>query len=116
MSTNYNVPAQAKPDRFTDEVSLNDAKLYKFDFTPWQEDNADITSVTWTVETGNAAVSSESETNGVAQALVTFNESGVQLITVLADTGSQKKKVWLEVRVHDYKYPDNDYGLFSGYC
>ena len=115
MSTKFTVPARVQKDRFNDVVSINDAITYEFDFTAWQEDNNTITSATWTVETGNASVSNESLSSGVASALLTFSESGYSLISILVDTGTEKKKVWLETSTKDMKYEPYDYGLGTQY-
>lgn len=113
MSTNFYVTSKGRPDLFRDNISKGDAVTYSIDFTPWQEANSNISSVTWTVESGNAAVSGQSLTSGVASALITFADSGRSLISILATTATQKKKTWLEVRAIDREVYAADYGLVS---
>lgn len=113
MSTDFVVTAYGKPDRFKDRVSKGDAVTYYINFSPWQEENSDITSVTWTVEAGQASVSGASESAGFATALVTFSSAGNNLISILATTATQKKKVWLEVYAADEEVFADDYGLTS---
>lgn len=111
MATEFYVTANRKPDQYSDNVSLNDAVTYSFDFSPWAEDNSNVSSVTWTVESGQAAVSGQALASNVASALLTFSSSGKNLISILATTATQKKKIWLETYVKDVNiYPD-DYGL-----
>lgn len=110
MSTDFYVVAKAKPDRFQDNVSKGDAVTYSVDFTPWQEENSNITSVTWTSGSGQAAISGQVLTSGVATALITFSQAGKNLISVLATTATQKKKVWLEIYAEDVDSEPDDYG------
>lgn len=114
MSTDFVVTARNNPNIFVDNVSKGDAVTYQFDFTPWQEDNSNITSVTWTVESGQAAVSGQALASGVASALLTFSEAGRNIISVLATTATQKKKVWLDVISRDQDLIVNDYGVLIG--
>lgn len=114
MSTKFYVPAKAKPDFFRDNVSLNDAVKYEIDFSPWQEDNSDITSVTWTVEYGEAAISGQTEMSGLASALLTFAQRGRNLISIKAASASEVKQVWLEVYAKELQLPQDDYGLLEG--
>lgn len=111
MSKNYVVAAKINPTRFSDKVSKGDAETYVVDFTPWQEDNSPVTTVTWTLESGSAGISNQSLVSGVASALISFNDAGTQVISVLANTGTQKKKVWFEIFAHDLDFIANDYGV-----
>lgn len=111
MSIAFQIPAKSKKNKFTDTVSINDAVSYEIDFTPWQEDNNTITGVTWEVETGTVSIISEVLSSGVASALLTFNQQGRHLISVLADTGTEKKKIWLEIYAKDYEIEPDDYGV-----
>lgn len=111
MSTDFYVTSENNPQRFKDVVEKGDAVTYSFDFTSWQEDNSDITSATWTVESGNAAVSGAQETSGVTTALVTFASAGRSLISITAATGTQTKKVFLEALAKDQVLLADDYGV-----
>lgn len=105
------IPARGKPDRVQDNVSLGDVVTYSFDFTPWEEDNNPITSATWTNEAGTVGISGQDVTDGILSAELTFNQSGKALVSILAVTAVQQKKVWLEVNVKDYDQYSNDYGM-----
>lgn len=111
MSTSFTVTATSKPNNRTDNVSVGDIVKYEFDFRPWQEDNDTITAVTWTTESGQVAISSQAHTSGVASALLSFPQSGNNLVSVLATTATVKKKVWLEVYARDETSPADDYGI-----
>lgn len=111
MPTSFVLPSKTRIDTFRDNVSIGDAVTYEIDCRPWQGDNSTITSVTWTVEAGNAAISGQSLTSGVATALVTFTDSGKSLISILITTATQKKKVWLEVLAKNMQVYMDDYGL-----
>ncbi len=113
MSMDFAVVAKGGKDIFTEHVSEGDAVTFNFDFTPWQEDNNTITGVTWTVESGDVAVSGETLTAGVASALLTFANAGKHLVSITAATGTETRKIWLEVCATDpqqvFDYGD-DYG------
>lgn len=114
MATEFYVTAENNPLKHFDVVNKGDAVTYSFDFRPWQEDNSNISSVTWTVEAGNAAVSGASQSSGLATALVTFSDAGKSLISILATTSSQKKKVYLEVLAKDQLLAStDDYGFIA---
>ena len=110
MAKTFYVPAGAKPDRYVDSVSIGDVVTYRFDITPWQEDNSTVTTVTWTNEAGQASISDEALTSGVATANVTFNESGRNIISLQINTATQKKKIWLNVYAKDHDRYIDDYG------
>lgn len=112
MATEFYVTAENIPKRYYDITNKGDAVTYSFDFTPWQEDNHAITSVTWTVEAGNVAVSGQALTSGVATALLTFSDAGRSLVSILATTATEKKKVFLEVLARDQLQTfADDYGF-----
>lgn len=111
MSTTFTVPARAIKDVHNDNVSKGDANTYEFDFTAWQEDNSTITSVTWTVVSGSVSITNETLSSGVASALITFNNEGRALVSVLAETATEKKKVWLETYAKDMRISSDDYGF-----
>lgn len=107
----YVVTAQAKPDHYYDNVSKGDVTAYTVDFTPWQEDNHTITSVTWTLEAGNGAISGAALVSGVASALFTTSDTGRSLISITANSATEKKRIWLEVLAKDVGIYTDDYGL-----
>lgn len=111
MSVRFVLTSKTKVDVFRDTASLNDVIKYEFDLTPWQDDNATVTSVTWTVESGEASIASAALASGVASALVTLNQAGKALISLLINTASVKKKIWLEIGVKDLEMPSDDYGF-----
>lgn len=104
MSTKFYVPAKTSRNKFFDIVNKGEAVTYEIDFSSWQEDNSTITSIIWEVLAGSASVSGESLAAGVASALVTFGDRGLNLISVLTTTASEKRKVYLEIKVEDREY------------
>lgn len=110
MSTDFVVSAKNNPTRLQSNVSKGDAELYTIDFTPWQEDNDTIISTTWTLESGDAAITGQSLVSGVASALVTFTNSGRNMVSVLATTATAKKKAWIEILARDQQLSVDDYG------
>lgn len=112
MSTSFTITTKTRVDVLRDNVSVGDVVDYDIDCTPWQADNATITSATWALESGNAAIASSTLVAGVASALVTFSEVGRVLISILLATATgQKKKIWLEVRARKPDVYVDDYGM-----
>ncbi len=112
MSTDFVLPTKTHFDTFKDNTSIGDVITYRIDATPWEDDNSTITSATWTVEAGQAAISSEAVASGIVSANVTFSQSGKSLISILLTTATQKKKVWLQVLCRDLQNETtDDYGL-----
>lgn len=113
MSTDFVVASKNINDRFSDNVSKGDVLTYTFDFSPWAEDNNPLTSVTWVCESGGVVISNQSLVDNVATARLAFNEQGRSLISLLAETSAEKKKIWLEVRAKDVYGFTYDYGMNS---
>jgi hypothetical protein len=90
MATEFILTAENNPEIFRDVTFKDAKKTYSFDFTPWAEDNHDVTTVTWTVQSGQAAVSGQALTSNVATALVTFSQAGRSLIQVKGATASNE--------------------------
>ena len=111
MSTDFVVTAKSNPERFQHNVSIDDAVTFSIDFSPWAEDNSEIDSVTWVSETGQIGISNQALNNGIATALLTFSQSGRSMVSVLATTANEKKKVWLDLRAKDLKWHYDDYGI-----
>lgn len=112
MSTDFVITSENNPARFRDSVAKGEAITYRFDFTPWQEDNSPIISVTWNVESGQAAITGETLVNGIATALITVAESGGSLTKITANTGTEIKVVSLDILAKDAARPtaSDDYG------
>lgn len=111
MSKDYVITANNNQEIFRDKVFKGDARTYQFDLSPWAEANNTITGVTWTVEVGQAAISGETLNSNVASALITFSESGGNLIKAVCATGTETYVIWLDVLAKDLKLPDDDYGI-----
>ena len=110
MATEFFITSRNNPRKFIDTAFKGAAVQYTFDLTQWSEENGDITSATWTVVDGQAAVSGASETANVCTALVTFSEAGGNLIKVSATTGSEIYVAYLDVLACDPLEANSDYG------
>lgn len=90
------------------------AENIQYDYTSWAEDNGDTTSVTVTVEYGDAAISGESLTSNVKSMLVTTSNTGKSLIKLVATDGTDKDVQWLEIYAKPMNVTINeDYGVVS---
>ena len=90
------------------------AEAVEFDFSPWADDNGNVSAVTWTLKSGQAAISGQALTSNVASALITTSEQGASLIQIKATAGSNIYVTHLEVRAKDPEYPSQDYGMCYG--
>lgn len=112
MSKTFYVTTKKTPKSFTLTASEGDAQTVRLDFSAWAEDNAALTSVTWSVSSGNASVSGQALASSVASALITTASLGDSTIKVTATDGTRTKVVYLRVkaeaveagRVYDYGY------------
>lgn len=110
------IPVFENQDTYRGRLKIDEIKKYEIDFSPWAEDHSDITSVTWTVKSGQAGVSNETLSNNIVSAIVTFNQRGRSMIEVKAETGTEVKMIWFDLFTHDpsriYVY---DYGIGLGF-
>ena len=112
MATDFTITAENNPRIFQDVGFKDGAIKYSFDFAPWADDNATITSATWTVISGDATVSGAALATNVATALVTFSKEGGSLIQIKAATTSDGTYVaYLDVLAVDPQDATTDYGL-----
>lgn len=111
MATDFVITAENNPQIFRD-VSFKDAAVqYSFDFSPWADDNAALTSAAWTVKAGTATVSGAALASNVATALVTFGSAGSSLIQIKGVTTSNGTYVaYLDVIARDILDATSDYG------
>lgn len=114
MSKKYVITAFDNPDSFKDTALKDGVDLYEIDFSPWAEENGDITSVTWTVKSGTVGIDNEALADSVAQAQLTFSDWGGQLVQVKATNADNEVCViYLEIAVKDLYCNPNDYGFRS---
>lgn len=111
MSVRFTLTSKTKVDVFRDTASIGDVVKYEFDCTAWQDDNDTITSVTWALESGQASIASQALSSGLVSGIVTLSQSGKALISLLLNTATRKKKIWLEIGVKDLEMPADDYGF-----
>lgn len=78
---------------------------FSFDFSAWADDNAALTSATWTVESGDATVSGTALNSNVATGNVTVSNEGKSLIKVSGTTGTLTKVVYLSIYADE---PDSE--------
>lgn len=112
MSKKYTVRANENRRALASVVSIGDSETFELDFSPWADDNTDLTSVTWVSKYGNGSISGEALSSNVATALVVFNQVGKNLIEVKAKTGTETKVIFIDVMVKDPSVEClNDYGM-----
>ena len=95
-------------------VMKGDVLPVSIDAAPWAEDNGAVTGATWSVESGNAAISGEALASNIASAVLTTSESGPSLIKVLLAGATHTKRFNLRVYAKDPEQRSNDYGFCHG--
>jgi hypothetical protein len=78
-----------------------DVRSISIDFSIWAADNSAVTSVTWTTESGQAAVSSSSVTSSIETATITTSQAGNSLLKAVATNGTKSIAVYLPVTAQD---------------
>lgn len=86
----------------------------QFDFSPWSDSNGNVSAATWTLESGNAAISGAALASNVASAQITTSSVGSSVISVSATGTNNTKKVYFRVYAKDPQQAVNDYGICLG--
>lgn len=111
-SEKIKIPVFENQKFYKARLKLDEVRKYEIDFTAWVEDHAAISTATWTVKHGQVGVASENLATNVADALLTFSQTGRSLIEVKAVTATETKTVWLNLWVDDpARLFINDYGI-----
>jgi len=95
-----------------------DIKSHSVDFSSWADDNANVTSVTWTVENGQASIGTEALSSNVASIILTTTEVGWSMLKAVATDGTHSEAVYIKVLAKDPQIVSaiDDYGLFTVSC
>ena len=90
-------------------------KKLALDFNVWSEDNATVSSVTWSVESGSAGISNEALTSNVASINITTSQAGNSVIKALATDGTNTIPVYIRIKCREPFYNEGipDYGLVT---
>lgn len=107
----YFITAENNTGIFHDVQYKDGAQTYTIDFSPWAEENGSVTTATWTLKAGDAAISGESLTSSVATALVTFSNSGRNLIQIKGANGTETFIAHIDILVKDPQLNADDYGF-----
>jgi len=112
MSKTYTPLPGRKNESYTRILGKGEAETIKFDLKPLEEDIGTVNSVTWTVKSGQAAVSGESLSSSIASALITVSEVGRSRIEVQFTDGTEIAVRTLFIRAREPQTTANDdYGL-----
>jgi hypothetical protein len=99
----YEFVVTTNRNREIDKVLIMDGQTetVKFNIEPWEGDNGTVTSVTWSVVSGNATISNEALASSVASARVSGSSAGKSLVKLTLTTTGNVGIVYLEVYVRD---------------
>jgi len=92
-----------------------DVKKHSFDFNVWADDNAAVTSITWTVESGQASIGTETLSSSVAGIILTTSEQSAGIIKGVATDGTHSRAIYVRYLAKDpQSFADiPDYGLVN---
>ena len=112
---NYTIDSNIRQQMGREVFHKGDIKTLSIDYNPWADDNAAVSGVTWTIESGQATVVSNSLTANVASAVISTAESGNTMLKAVATDGTNSKAFYIRILAKDptYAYGFNDYGLYT---
>lgn len=67
------------------------------DLSAWADDNGALTSATWSVQSGQASLSSASRTNNVCTVTVTTSSPGTSMLRLVAASTTNSEAVYVKV-------------------
>lgn len=112
MAKSFVITAKNNLEFFNSIEFIDGAETYSIDFSPWVDDNNTISTITWTLKSGQVTISSKSLNDNVASALLTFSQSGGNLIQIKADSGTEIYIAYLSVFAKDLSNTfTDDYGM-----
>jgi len=116
MSKTYYVTTETRQQLRTLLAMIGDDQTVNFDASSWASDNSDVTTATWSVESGQASIDGESLSANVATARITTSQSGKSMIKLILTDGTNTKVEFLSVHAKDphQALPTSDYGLVRG--
>lgn len=106
----YTITANRNRQKFGLLAFEDQAQTVRVDFSPWSDDNGSVSTVTWTVDSGNAAISNEDLSSNVAEAVITTSDIGNSLIKLEATAGNNNEVVYILVHAKDFQAIHWDYG------
>lgn len=99
----YSFVVTANRNREIDKVLLMDGatETVQFNVAPWESDNGTVTSVAWSVVSGNVSIANQALAASIASATVT-GSSGKSLVkVVLTTSGNNVGSLFFEVYIRD---------------
>jgi len=112
MSQTFTVTSIRNRELETVLLMDGQSETISFDLSPWEADNASVSAVTWSVESGSISISGESLSSSVASALITGSSAGKSLVKLTCTTTSPVLILYLVVFVRDPQvviYGGSDY-------
>ena len=115
MSRTFYITTQTRQQQLGVLQMAGDDETLNIDFSAWAEDNAELTSATWTVVSGTATVDGQSLATNVASARITTTLAGTSHIKLSATDGTHTKTVFILVMAKDPSviYSVSDYGFVA---
>ena len=105
----YITPFSQK-NKFYAKFNIDSAVRFKFDFSSWSEEYSDISSIEFVSMLGSISVTDTTVTDNVCEPLLTFSQSGINILSFTATSVNSEKYVgFLELYIYDAQndYADN---------
>lgn len=110
MALTLTLTANNNPQIFRHVSFKGAAETITIDARALADDIGAISTATWSVESGEVDITSESLSSSQASALLTYDEQGRNLVKVTLDTGTDIYVVFLFTLARDPYAPVWDYG------
>lgn len=113
--TDYFIGAETRQEIRKILQYKGDVRKHTLDFNVWADDNANVTGVTWTVESGQSSIGTETLVSNVAGMILTSSEPTSGVLKAVATDGTHSEAIYFQYLVRD---PQNfaqipDYGLVT---
>ena len=87
------------------------AETITIDYSPWAEDNGDVSAAVASIEGGQASVSNENLTSNAKTLVLTTPESGISNIKIKATAGNNIHVLNILVKTKEIYAVNEDYGI-----
>jgi len=86
-------------------------ETYTVDYSPWSDDNGTVTTVTLSLESGQASIGNESLTSNIKTFTIQTAETGASMLKLSATAGNNVDVMYLYVFSKDPIALTEDYGI-----
>lgn len=109
----YRIKSNRKQHINTLRSNKSETHTIQLDYRPWEDDNGTVSSVSWTVKSGQVTIANESLSSGIAEATILTSEIGSAMVKIEATAGNNILNHYLKIHTKDPNTVTNDYGILQ---